>query len=237
MVSNSFELCPTVSCSTNWAGYAVTGAAGSVSQVEGSWVIPSVTCPKKGSTYAALWAGIDGYGSDTVEQTGILIQCSNGKATYSAWYEFYPAASYILTGFTISKGQKISVKVSYSTTTGLFTTTITNENTQQSYSTSAAVSGAKRSSAEWITERPEVCSTTTCELTTLSNFGTADYGYDYTSVSNTNYATVGSQTGQISSFSSEVAISMVSSSSSKASTLARPSALSSDGTSFSMKYH
>ena len=134
----------------------------------------------------------------------------------------------------MSQGQTISAEVSYSSSTDLFTATITNENSKQSYSTSAAVSGAQRLSAEWITERPQICSGSTCKLATIGNFGTADFGSHYTSIANTNYATVDSQTGEISSFSSAVAISMVSSS---GSTLARPLALSSDGTSFAVDYH
>src|SRR5438128_10107784 len=33
--------------STNWSGYAVTGAAGSVSDAKGSWIVPAIqgTCP------------------------------------------------------------------------------------------------------------------------------------------------------------------------------------------------
>lgn len=228
----SDEFCPTSSCSTNWGGFAVTGAAGSVSDVKGSWMVPSVSCAKRGSSYAALWIGIDGYSSSTVEQTGVLAHCNNGKATYSAWYEFYPANSVTISGFSVSPGQTIAAEVSYSTSTGLFTTTITNVNTGSTFSTSSSVSGAQRSSAEWITERPETCTLFGCKLTALANFGTADFGTDYTSVSNTNYATVNGQTGPISTFSN-VAITMVSLS---GSTLAQTSPLSPDGTSFYMTW-
>ncbi len=33
--------------STNWSGYAVTGAAGSVSSVSGSWIVPQATSASK----------------------------------------------------------------------------------------------------------------------------------------------------------------------------------------------
>ena len=49
------------STSDNWAGYAVTGADGSVSSVQASWVIPSVACSAAlddNSSYAFL---LDGY--------------------------------------------------------------------------------------------------------------------------------------------------------------------------------
>ena len=229
--------CPTVSgadssvCSTNWSGFAVTGSTDSVSAAYGSWVVPSVTCSSRGTSYAAFWVGIDGYSDSTVEQTGIFAECSNGAATYSAWYEFYPAASVSISSVKVAPGDVVTASVTYSSTSGEFTTTISSSG-GGSYSTSSAVSGADRSSAEWIVERPEVCSFT-CSLTTLANFGTGDLGSDYTSVSGTNTATLGSTTGPISSFTT-AAITMVSGSSGPV--LAEPTSLSADGTSFQVNY-
>ena len=63
--------------STNWAGYAVVGS--DVSDVVGTWIQPAVTCSSQ-TAYVATWVGIDGYSSDTVEQTGTLAYCSGGSA-------------------------------------------------------------------------------------------------------------------------------------------------------------
>ncbi|MGA2682869.1 MAG: G1 family glutamic endopeptidase [Candidatus Bathyarchaeia archaeon] len=83
--------------STNWSGYAVTGAAGSVTSAGGSWIVPTVT--GSNGQYASFWVGIDGYGSSTLEQTGILAQVTGNRRTshtiYYAWYEFYPLESII----------------------------------------------------------------------------------------------------------------------------------------------
>ena len=78
--------------STNWSGYAVTGPDGSVTDVKGSWKVPDVVCSSPGTpnSYASFWVGIDGYGSNTVEQIGTDSDCSGGNAVYYAWYEFYP---------------------------------------------------------------------------------------------------------------------------------------------------
>ena len=79
--------------STNWSGYAATGT--NFTRVTGSWVIPASTCATGSSAeYAAFWIGIDGWTSDSVEQTGTDSDCSNGKPSYYAWYEFYPNPSY-----------------------------------------------------------------------------------------------------------------------------------------------
>ncbi|HZW84894.1 MAG TPA: G1 family glutamic endopeptidase [Nitrososphaerales archaeon] len=224
---NAFN-CPSGTvCSTNWSGFAVTGSSGSVSDVKGSWKVPSVTCGSK-STYSSYWVGIDGYSSSTVEQTGTDSDCSSGSAHYYAWYEFYPAGSFQISGFTVKAGDIVSAEVSYSTSTGKFTTTITDGS--QTFSTSASVSAAARSSAEWIIERPALCMGAHCKLTSLSNFGTVSLGSDFTSISGTNYATISGTSGTIGSFgASVVRLTMVNSA---GTTLAEPSTLSSDGTSF-----
>ncbi len=225
--------CPTGTvCSTNWSGFAVTGPNGSVSDVKGSWIVPSVTCSSS-TTYSSYWVGIDGYSSSTVEQTGTDSDCSSGHGVYYAWYEFYPNPSVQISGFTVNPGDVVSAEVSYSTSTGQFTTTITDGS--QHFSTSGSVSGAARSSAEWIVERPALCTARHCKLTSLSDFGTVSLGGDYTSISGTNYATISGTTGAIGSFGSSNIhrITMVNSS---GTTLAEPSVLTSDGTSFTEKW-
>ena len=217
------------SSSTNWSGYAVTGSAGSVSDVKGSWVVPAIqgTCPST-NQYASFWVGIDGYSSNTVEQTGTDSDCQNGKAAYYAWYEFYPKASFTITSFTIKSGDTISAEVIYSS--GKFTVTIKDTTTGKSFSTSAKVNNAKRSSAEWIAEAPY-----SGGILPLADFGTVSFGSDNTGVASTCYATVGGVTGPIGSFGSSVqTITMVSQSSA---TKAQPSGLSSDGTSFTITWH
>ena len=223
--------------SLNWAGYVVTGTTGSVTDVKGSFVVPSFTCSSSG-TYVALWAGIDGYSSNTVEQAGVLAECTSTGAApvYATWYEFYPAAPvYVTSSVPASGGDIVYVEVSYLGNSG-FTATITSySGTTQlgSYTASGTVSSAVETSAEWIVERPALCTGAVCRLSTLANFETADYGLQYTSLSNTNYATVSGTTGSIGSFpsSSVVALTMVSGGH-HSQTLASPSSLTDSGTSF-----
>jgi len=94
----------------------------------------------------------------------------------------------------------MSAEVSYSGEE--FTVTITNETTGKSYSKSSRVSGAERSSAEWIAEAP--CCTNAGGILPLSDFGTVSFGEDYTNVSGTNNATDTSTSGAISAFGSSV---------------------------------
>src|SRR5881296_1211740 len=212
--------------STNWSGYAVTGPAGSVTDAKGSWIVPSVTCSSAAS-YSSFWVGIDGFGSNTVEQTGTDSDCQSGIPTYYAWYEFYPGPAFLITGITVRPGDRISAEAVYSS--GLITVTITDTTTAQSFTTSGGA-GALRSSAEWIAEAPSSAG----GVLPLANFGTAYFGQDNTGLSPTNYATVSGVTGPISSFGPSVQeITMVSSS---GTTEAQPSPLSTDGTSFSVAW-
>lgn len=217
------------SSSLNWAGYAVTGAAGSVSDVKGSWIVPAIqgTCPSA-NQYSSFWVGIDGFNSNTVEQTGTDSDCRSGAPAYYAWYEFYPHPSKVISSVAVHAGDVMSAEVSYSG--GRFFVTILDVSTGASFSASARVNAAQRSSAEWIAEAPS----SSGGILPLADFGTVSFGADTTGVASTCTATVGGVSGVIGSFGSAVqSITMVTSSSVvKAST----SALSTDGTSFSVTW-
>jgi hypothetical protein len=140
--------------SDNWAGYAVTGSKGSVTDVKATWTVPAIvgTCPST-DQYASFWVGIDGYSSSTVEQIGTDSDCTNGKPVYYAWFEFYPHPSFNIKSLAIQPGNTISAEVE-ADGGGKFTVTLTNETTQQTFSTSTKIKSADQSSAEWIAEAP-----------------------------------------------------------------------------------
>jgi peptidase A4-like protein len=216
--------------STNWSGFAVTGPTNSVTDAKGSWIVPTIqgTCPST-NQYSSFWVGIDGYNSGTVEQTGTDSDCQGGTPTYYAWYEFYPHPSFIFSGLVIHPGDKMSAEAQFSSKS--FTVTITDTTTGASASKSARVSGAQRSSAEWIAEAPS----SSGGILPLANFGTVSYGTDNTGIASTCYATISGATGPIGSFNTANVhqITMVTSG---GATKAQPSALSSDGTSFTVKW-
>jgi hypothetical protein len=220
----------TVEESTNWSGYAVEGS--SFTKALGSWTIPTVNCSETPNTYSSFWVGIDGWTSDTVEQTGTDSDCDGTTPSYYAWYEFYPNPSILISSVPVSPGNQMSASVTYSGSE--FTITITNETTGKSYSKSSRVRGAARSSAEWIAEAP--CCTNSGGILPLSDFGTVDFGQDYTGVSGTNDATDSSVSGAISAFGSNVFESIMVNGSTGADE-AVPSALTSDGTSFTVTWY
>jgi len=220
----------TVEDSTNWSGYAVEGS--SFTKALGSWTVPTVNCSKTPNTYSSFWVGIDGWTSSTVEQTGTDSDCNGSSPSYYAWYEFYPAASILISSVPVSPGNHISATVTYNSGSS-FTITLTNESTGKSYSKTGSVSGAARTSAEWIAEAP--CCTRRGGILPLADFGTVDLGEDYTGVSSTNDATDSSVSGAIGAFGSNVFESIMVNGSTGADE-AVPSGLSSDGTSFTVTW-
>jgi Peptidase A4 family len=223
--------------SINWSGYAVNGTAGSITVATASWTIPAVTCPTSGNTYAALWVGIDGFQSTTVEQTGTDSDCNNGVATYYAWYEFYPKLSRSINTISANPGDRIGAVISYSTSSGLFTIAIKDFTTNQGFKTSSSVSGAQRSSAEFIVEAPEVCTLKGCSLTALSDFGTAGFGLGNTGIALNCGLIMNGVKGSIGSFPSTNVwpIDMVSQSNPSI-VKSQPSALTDSGTSFNVTW-
>src|SRR5262245_28473695 len=63
------------STSTNWSGYAATGSA--FTTVSATWVQPAGSCTSA-TRYSSFWVGLDGYASNSVEQTGTDTDCSSG---------------------------------------------------------------------------------------------------------------------------------------------------------------
>ena len=173
--------------SLNWAGYADVVHSGSVSYVNASWIVPSVS-PSQGLKFVAVWVGIDGFNDSTVEQTGILAETYGGKVYYSAWYEFYPAASVSAPSSDVVKpGDLIVAWVQYNPGSNTFTTVLRDVTEGWTFSSPAtSVPNAYRSSAEWIVERPAIGNS----LTQLANFNTAYFGPQYTNILKTDYVMI-----------------------------------------------
>jgi len=157
------------------------------------------------TSYAAFWVGIDGYNSNTVEQAGVLMEDQNGVAVYSVWYEFYPAAP-VYANWAPNPGDNITVYVNYTSSNNTFVATVMDTTLGHKYvSPYTSVSGAERTSAEWITEAPASDN----RILPLADFGTAYFGPAYAKDNPSNYATVNGQSGEIGQFASVYQINMV----------------------------
>ena len=137
--------------SANWAGYAETGAAGSFTSVSASWAQPAVGCGAA-DTFSAFWAGLDGDGTATVEQTGTEADCADGTATYQGWYEVFPAAPVFFAN-PVQPGDAMSASVA-SDGGGLFTLTLSDATQGWTQTTQQTAADAQLGSAEVIAEAP-----------------------------------------------------------------------------------
>lgn len=140
--------------STNWAGYDATQATNpgtTFTSVSASWVVPAVTIAPT-NAYASFWVGLDGDGSNSVEQIGTDSDYVNGQAQYYAWYEMYPKMPVNLS-LAVKPGDTISASV-VAGARGSFTLTLTDATTGQTFTTAQKSMKAKLYSAEVIAEAP-----------------------------------------------------------------------------------
>ena len=174
--------------SKNWSGYAAVAKSGvRLRYVAADFTVPSVSCANStlgssGLAYASNWAGIDGFSSSTVEQTGVDSFCdTSGTAQYDAWYEMFPLDPVAFSG--VSPGDAIAVSVYYNGS--VYSLTLNDLTTGSQIQTSQPCphgSTCRDSSAEVITEDPGSAEPTV----DLADFGMANVtGAAVTSVSGT----------------------------------------------------
>ncbi|HWD75272.1 MAG TPA: G1 family glutamic endopeptidase [Solirubrobacteraceae bacterium] len=230
--------------SENWAGY-VAGGSGSSNQqfksVSGSWVAPTATCTS-GQGYSAFWVGLGGSGqSNSLEQTGTEADCSaSGTPSYFAWYELVPSAP-VKVNMSIHPGDHMSGTVTVNGSN--VTVSLSDQTTGGSFSKTLQMSNPDVSSAEWVAEAPSSCgqSASNCTPMPLADFGTVQF-------TNASATTSDGHTGTISDPSwSATAVTLSPSAGNlgfagydptapSGSAGATPSALSSDGSSFSVTW-
>lgn len=149
--------------SQNWSGYAAVAKKNvALRYVQSTFTVPTVNCSavqigSGGQTYAAEWVGLDGFNSQTVEQTGVDSFCNSttGPATNQAWYEMFPLDPVVLSG--VNPGDTIFVAVYYNSSTNRYQLALRDETTGSSMETSQPCpsgSACDRNSAEVIEEDP-----------------------------------------------------------------------------------
>ncbi|NIH87145.1 G1 family glutamic endopeptidase [Amycolatopsis granulosa] len=125
-------------------------SVGSFTSATATWVEPSVTCTSTKDLFAP-WVGIDGDGSPTVEQTGVSTDCSSGRPVYRAWYEMYPSPPVYFAN-AVSAGDHITATV---TRTGPNTYRLDLSDTTRGWTqTATRTLSSQHSSAEAVIESP-----------------------------------------------------------------------------------
>ncbi len=199
--------------SRNWAGYATS--TGQFTSVSGTWTIPSVTRSTHTSA-DATWVGIGGITSADLIQSGTQnIISHSGQVTTAAFYELLPDVSQTIP-VTVSQGDSVTVTLTQ-TSPNQWQIAFKDNTNGNTYSTTASYSSSL-SSAEWIEEAPS----TGRGILPLDNFG---------SISFTNGSTTQNGSPVTLTQSNVHPITMING---QGQTLATPSSLTSDGTSFSV---
>lgn len=142
--------------------------------VSTTFEIPVLDCAQEQSYLTAvdLFAGLDGWTNNRIEQIGVEGECANGNETWLVFWQTNPLIPNIVpsTTFTVSSGDLIYLSVQTSRTA--VDLTLRDENTSQSYSVSAPVKSLPPgTSAECIVEAPLHVSS----ILPLSDFGTVDF--------------------------------------------------------------
>lgn len=155
--------------SENWAGYTSAGGAGTFTSVSASWAEPAVTCTAT-DTFSSFWVGLDGDGTNSVEQTGTEADCNGGAAAYQGWFEMFPAAPVFFDN-PVQPGDAMSASA-VANGGGAFTLTLTDATQGWTQQTSQSSNIAQLGSAEIIAEAPSSGNGT---VLPLSNFGTVNF--------------------------------------------------------------
>ena len=199
---------PTKYMSQNWAGYADNAGPNTVTSVVASWIQPLITCNPKSSADqdAALWVGIDGFSSNTVEHTGTSGFCPRGSSVpqYQAWVEFYPLPQSTYLSFVIHPGDVFEGSVTYTASTHTFKAVLTDVTTGVSKSQSAVSTTDSRNSAECIAEAPSEISGGVVTQLPLAKFTKAVFGVDNTKIVGTCFATISGHNKAMGAFGRQV---------------------------------
>ncbi len=159
---------PAAATSHNWAGYAASGTPGTFTSVSSSWTQPAVTCTAL-QTFSSFWVGLDGDGTQTVEQTGTEADCNNGKASYQGWFEMFPSAP-VFYNNPVAAGDAMSASV-VANGGGAFTLTLSDQTQGWTQTTDQTSAAAQLGSAEIIAEAPSDAT----NVLPLSSFGTVNF--------------------------------------------------------------
>jgi len=203
--------------SRNWSGYVASG--GTFTAVSATWTVPTVSATASGTSARAdaTWVGIGGATTTDLVQAGTQATVANGAVQYSAWVETLPQPSSDVP-LAVSAGDTVTVSL-IQQTAGSWNITITNATSGGVYNGTVTYASSA-ASAEWIEEAPTAGRG---GVVVLDSFGAVQF---------TNASAVKDGQTVTPAAASATAVTMANNRSGV--TLATPSALGSDGASFTV---
>ncbi|MBU6423786.1 MAG: hypothetical protein KGQ88_07120, partial [Chloroflexi bacterium] len=209
---NIAPISPGRNTSSNWSGYAATG--GTFTSVTGTWTVPDPKASTAGAD--ATWVGIGGVTSHDLIQAGTEATITgSGSARYDAWIELLPRSQQIVP-LTVSPGDSVTVTITQQQGSD-WLVSLKDTTTGRDYSTTVTYASTN-SSAEWVEEAPSGGP----RILPLDDFGSVRFT-DATATANGKTLTIAQANGQ--------ALTMINAARQP---LAQPSALGSDGASFTV---
>ena len=210
--------------SLSWSGY-VAASSFSIPQPEvlaisASWNIPHVNASLT-DAYSSAWIGIGGQFDKSLIQLGTEhdYDFTTGQATYNAWYELLPAYAVDMP-INISEGDTVTASISLiNSDTNQWNIQLTDITNGQGFNQNFLYNST-RLSGEWIVERPSINN----QISTLCDFGSVSFSGCQIKVN--------SVTASIGNFT----YSKVQMINQQATYLASASALSANGSSFTVSY-
>ena len=175
--------------SDNWSGYNIGAdypqvpAGTTFTNITGEWTVPTARQHTAGQAEdSASWIGIGcGCVTDNCEVTdSTLIQAgteqdvsATGQASYDAWWEIIPEPETEVS-LPVHPGNKIYVSIDEAGTPGVWSITIDNLSTGESFATTTPYSSSM-DTAEWIEETPLEISTGGTGLAAMPTLGTVHF--------------------------------------------------------------
>jgi hypothetical protein len=170
-----------------WAGFVERAGEQPYTAVRATWTIPRIVCNRPSSS-VAFWVGLGGATSRShaLEQIGTSVDCSDrAVASYSAWYEAYPAAAVDI-AVTVRPGEAVTAAVRVAG--NVVDMSLVNESTGASFAKQLTMPAPETDSAEWIVEAPSSCLGPVCAPLPLAHFGRVTFGSATATVGDRKYA-------------------------------------------------
>jgi hypothetical protein len=154
--------------SHNWSGYAAT--SGAYTGVTGTWTVPQLA-PNGAPGVGATWVGIGGVTSRDLIQAGTQdVASGSGQSQFQAWIEMLPQASRQVP-LAVAPGDSVTVSINETApASGIWQIAFKNNTSGQTYQTSVNYTSSQ-SSAEWIEEAPSGPN----GVVPLDNFGSVPF--------------------------------------------------------------
>jgi hypothetical protein len=153
--------------SLNWSGYLAAHAR--FMSITASWTVPAVRSTSDPRATASFWVGLDGHDGRSLQQIGTTSGMMGAAPHYGAWWEMLPGPS-VDVPMTIAPGDSVTASV-VADGRGTFLLSLSDNTNGQRFATRQVDAAASLSSAEVVAEAPSSAG----GLLPLADFGAVHF--------------------------------------------------------------